>query len=82
MEEREKVFASYYKLDINAKNCLLINAIHKSIPHRKRTGAIKNKTATYKYTVSVGGKQITAVKRAFVNLYTIGTKKIELIQDM
>ncbi|XP_074025535.1 uncharacterized protein [Leptinotarsa decemlineata] len=80
LEEREQIFSSFYKLDINAKNSLLFSSMQRSIPQRKRTGAVNHKTATFKYTVTVGGKQTTVCKRAFVKLYNIGTKKVELIQ--
>lgn len=65
---REEILTSFYALDINAKNCLLFKSIIQSQPKRMRTGAVKHKTASYKYTVTYTGKKTTVCKRDFVSV--------------
>ncbi|XP_072386058.1 uncharacterized protein [Diabrotica undecimpunctata] len=80
IEDRKKILSSWYKLDINAKNSFLYNSI-KIIPtYQQRTGALKHKTASFQYNVTYGAKQTITCKRAFVSLYNISMKKVDLIQ--
>lgn len=80
-EERESIFTSFYRLDINAKNCLLFKSIKKKEPKRKKTGALKHKSASYQYSVTSNGRLTTVCKRAFISLFGISMKKVDLIQQ-
>lgn len=79
-EQRRNIFRSFYKMDINGKNAILCNTIHGTVPERKRKGAITHKQNTYKYFITLEGKQTLVCKRALMALYQISKKKIEVIQ--
>lgn len=49
LEQRRAILGSFYKVDVNGKNAILFNTIKASVPERKRKGALKHKTKTYKY---------------------------------
>lgn len=78
---RKAIFSQFYKLDINAKNALLFGSIKICPVKRMRKGAVKHKSATFKYVVTVDGKQILVCKNAFASLFCIGKKKIDLLQQ-
>lgn len=80
-DQRVTIFNDFYKHNVNGKNIILFKSISMSHPKRKRKGAIKHKTASFNYTVTVGGNNVPVCKSAFMSLYQIGRKKISLIQD-
>lgn len=78
--DRETIFTQFYKLDINAKNSLLFGSIKIRPVKRLRKGAIKHKSASFKYVITFDGKQTFVCKTAFAKLFCIGMKKIDLLQ--
>lgn len=72
---------SFYGINVDAKNALLFNNIEKVPIKRTRKGAVKHKSASYKYAVISEGKRIPVCKTALVNLYQTSRKKIEIIQN-
>lgn len=81
IEDRKIIMSSFYKLDINAKNSLLYNSLKITPTKRQRTGALQHKTASFQYNITYGGKQTAVCKRAFVSIYNISMKKVDLIQQ-
>lgn len=81
VEDRNTLFNEFYKLDINTKNALLFKSISKKEVLRKRTGAVKHKTASYTYSVTKNGINEKVCKEALSALYQIGRKKVDIIQS-
>lgn len=81
IEQREAIFSTFHQLDVNAKNALLFKSIKKRPVKRKRNGAVKHKTASYQYSATSNGNETLVCKRAFVALYNISMKKVDLIQE-
>lgn len=80
-EDRTVLLEQFYKLDINSKNSLLFASIIKKPVGRERKGAIKHKSASYKYNVTINGNTETVCKEALCALYQIGRKKIDVIKN-
>ncbi|KAG8256191.1 hypothetical protein J6590_074248 [Homalodisca vitripennis] len=68
-DKRIAIFNDYYKHDINGENVILFKSISKSEPQRKRKGAIRHKTASFKYAITVEGNHIPVCKSALISLY-------------
>lgn len=80
-EDRTIFLNEFYKLDVNAKNALLFKCIYKKPVARKLTTAKKPKTYTYKYSVTKNGVAEEVCKEAFVSLYQISNKKVEIVRS-
>lgn len=78
--DKNNILSSFYKLDVNGKNALLFKSINITNVKRRRTNAVKNKSASYKYYITYNCKTITVCKTALCSLYQIGRKKIDVIK--
>lgn len=79
-EQRQKIFSSFYKLDINAKNALLFNSVTLKDVQRIKKGAKKRRSSTYEYYITCDRQSARVCKLAFGSLYQIGRKKIDYLQ--
>lgn len=80
LEAREAILKKFYKLENNAKNCLLFKSIDIHPVARHRIGTKQQKQNSFAYSISFEKQKMPVCKDAFCSLYQIGRKKIEIIQ--
>ncbi|CAG9765580.1 unnamed protein product [Ceutorhynchus assimilis] len=79
--DREEIFRKFYKLDQNSKNVFLFKSIRVAPVKRRRKIRASDKSSTFSYTVTCNKKIATVCKTAFMSLYQISHKKIQLLQN-
>lgn len=82
MDQRQSLFSAYYSLDLNGKNVMLFNCIHRKEVKHHRKNAVKQKQNTFFYVIKLPNQSEPAIvcKQAFCSIFQISTKKVEIIQ--
>nr|CAI5848733.1 unnamed protein product [Callosobruchus analis] len=84
LEARNTILRRFYKLDNNAKTCILFKSIDLRPVSRHRIRAAGKKQSlrqySFKYSVTFQKEKVLVCKDAFCAVYQIGAKKIRNIQ--
>lgn len=75
LENRRKIFSTYYKLDVNCKNIFLFKCMSMQSPSRPQKNARKHKSCTFHYTINIEKNTVSFCKRAFCSIFQIGKKR-------
>jgi len=83
IESRNNLFNAYYKMDVNVKNAYIFKSIKKLETARKLVNSTPKKVRshTFQYFVKTEEKDVKVCNTDFCEIYQIGRKKIELIQN-
>lgn len=81
LERRKLLFESYYKMDTNVKNAYLFKSLKKFETVRVSKNATRVRSCSFKYFVKSEISEIQVYKPAFCEIFQIGRKKVDIIQQ-
>lgn len=81
VETRKLLFEAYYKMEINVKNTYLLKSLKKFETARVSKNATRVRSCSFKYLIKSGISEIQVCKSAFCEIFQIGRKKVDIIQQ-
>lgn len=81
LETRNLLFESYYKMETNVKNTYLFKSLKQFETARVSKNATRVRSCSFKYFVKNGITEIQVCKTAFCEIFQIGRKKVDIIQQ-